>query len=129
MARTTVEEVKKIIDTDLNDSIIEAFINDANLIITDVFSGNSELSSDQLASLEKWLTAHLIACTRELQPAQEGVKDAKITYQGKTGIGLDATLYGQQCKLIDTTGLLARRLGQKRASIYAIPFDTDWEIT
>lgn len=119
--RTTATAVKQILDTDLDDPIVEAFITDANLIVTDIVGSSTDLSAEQKASIEKWLSAHMIACTRDQQASREGVEEADITYQGKTAMGLDATFYGQQVKLIDTTGLIAKSLGKARASVYAVP--------
>ena len=107
-------------NTSLSDSVIDAFIKPANLTISELL-GDSGLSADQLSEVERWFTAHLIACTRTLQPKSEGVLDATITYQGRTDMGLDSTFYGQQCKLLDTTGTLAAKLGRRSATIFAIP--------
>jgi len=125
MARTTADDVRKIIEIDLDldseDSIIDAFIDDANMVVTDLLGGSTVLSSNQLKSIEKWLAAHFIACSRDPQAQEEGTADAKIKYQGKTGMGLDATLYGQQAKMMDTTGILASKLGKKQARMHTIP--------
>ena len=118
--RTTATEVKQIIDTDLDDTIVTAFISDANPIVTDAIGSDTTLSSAQKASIEKWLSAHLIASTRDQQAAKEGDDDATITYQGKWGMGLDATSYGQMVKLLDTTGKIAASIGKKRASLKAV---------
>lgn len=123
-ARVTAEEVKEIIDTTLSDSSIEAYINAANLTVTRLL-GSSVLEDEELKEVERWLTAHFIACTRERQPRAEQVGEAGITYQGYTGIGLDATLYGQQVKVLDTTGTLSSQLGKRNVSVYAVTsFDT-----
>nr|NIS26427.1 hypothetical protein [candidate division KSB1 bacterium] len=103
--RTNAVDVKNIIDTDLSDVIVEEFVGDANLIVTDIVGSDTNLSDAQKESIEKWLTAHLLAATRDQQPQAEGAGDARITYQGKTsGLGLEGTMYGQQVLLIDTTG-------------------------
>jgi len=41
---------------------------------------------------------------------------ASIRYQGRTGLGLAATLYGQQVKMLDTSGTLAN-LGKKKSVV------------
>lgn len=120
MARVTATEVKQIISTDLSDTIVDVFIDSANLIVTEFVGSNTDLSSDQRKEIERWLTAHLIACTRDQKPQSERGGDAQITYQGRTGQGLMATFYGQQVTLLDTTGTLANSLGKKKASIYAV---------
>lgn len=118
--RVTALDVKQIIDTSLSDNIVTVFINTANTIVSDTLGDDTTLSTTQLEEIEKWLSAHLIASTRERQGQTEKVGDASITYQGKTGAGLDSTLYGQNVKMLDSTGKLAQKLGKKSATITAI---------
>ncbi len=118
MARTDVATVRKIIDTELSDSVIDAYIDSANLTITEVFENDSTLSSDFLAVLEQWLSAHLLSSTRERQFSKAAGGNASIEYT-PTGVGLQATLYGQQVISMDTTGRLAALSG-KRASMSAV---------
>lgn len=118
--RTTPEKVKEILDTDLTDDVVEAFILGASHTIDRVFSGNTTLSAEHLAEIERWLTAHLIAATREQQIAKAGVGGASVTYQGVTGKGLESTMYGQQVLALDTTGLMRSILMNRGASLKAI---------
>lgn len=118
--RTDAASVKIIIETELSDPVVDAFITTANLIVTDVLGSDTTLSTAQLTEIEKWLTAHLLASTREKQEQKEKVGDADVTYQGKTGMGLDATMYGQQVKILDTTGKMAQKLGKKSATMTAV---------
>lgn len=118
--RVTATEVKEIINTDLSDSVVETFISAANLTISKWLGDNSNLSSSQLKEIERWFTAHLIACTKDQQPLSEKTGDASIKYQGETGKGLKATFYGQQCLILDTTGILASNSGKRKATIRAI---------
>lgn len=118
--RVTAAELQEIISTSLSESVLDAFITGANLIVTEHLGDSEELSSAQLKEIERWLSAHLLACTRERQAKSENVKDASISYMGDSGKGLDATLYGQQVKLMDTSGVLAEVVGKKRATLYAI---------
>ncbi len=128
--RVDATEVKEIIETALSDAVIEAFIGAANITVTG-FLGSSTLTAAQLKEIERWFTAHLIASTRERQKASEGAGGASVTWHGNTDMGLDATLYGQQVKLLDTTGTfsaLAVTGGLKAVQIYAIPsFDEEEE--
>jgi len=74
--------------------------------------------------------AHFIATSREPQTQSESVGgEASVTYRGKTDMGLNATLYGQQALALDCSGLLAKA-GLKGASIKvwdhdAIDYDLD----
>lgn len=129
--RVDANEVKEIIDTALGESTIEAFITAANVIVTSLL-GSSGLGTAHLKEIERWLTAHLISCARDRTVRTEQAGQASITYETQPlGKGLDASLYGQQVKLLDTTGILAAEIGAaalKSASIYAITsFDTDVE--
>jgi len=121
MARTNSADVKNIIDTDLEDPVINAFINSANLMITKHLGTSTDLSAAQKKDIEMWLTAHLISATRDQQAQEEKVGDTQIKYQGKTGMGLDSTFYGQQVKMLDTSGVLASKLGKKEARMYTVP--------
>ncbi len=117
--RTTVEEVKQILnDTELSDPIIEGYIKAANSMINNVLSG--KLDEDTLEEIERWLTAHMIASTRERQAVKEGAGGAFIEYTGKFGEGLKSTSYGQMVLTMDTTGLMAA-LGMKQIKLIAIP--------
>jgi len=117
--RVIADELKEIIDTTRADGVLDTFITAANQMVTEHL-GSSGLSDDQLKEIERWLAAHLLASTLELQVKSEGTKDANISYQGQTGKGLDFTSYGQMVKMLDTTGTLAQVVGMKKASIYAV---------
>jgi hypothetical protein len=119
MARTTAVDVKQIIDTDLEDSIVEGYISAATSTVDEVLGADPSLSGDLKTEIERWFTAHLIASTREQQLSEAKAGPASAKFQGKTGMGLDATLYGQQVKAMDTTGKFAALSG-KRASMTAV---------
>ena len=102
----------------LTDSEIQAYITDANVLVNELLP-NSGLSSGLLKSIEKWLTAHMIASTRMRMAAREGAGGASITYTGVYGEGLKSTPYGQHVVALDTTGAFAS-LMLKRASITAV---------
>jgi len=118
MARVTALEVKDILDTDLSDSVVEAFISDASNLIDELFEDETGVSDELLASIEKWVAAHFVAI-RDQRPKSEKVGDASITYHGTSGKGLEFTPYGQQALLLDTTGRL-KSIGGKRATFKAV---------
>jgi hypothetical protein len=111
-ARTTVAEVKLIIETTLTDPSIQAFINGASLHVTQVLS--TTLSEEVLTEIEKWLTAHMIASTRERMAKSEEAGGAKISYLGKDGTGLEQTPYGQMVLSLDTTGAFKLLEGKRK---------------
>jgi len=118
--RVETSELKEIIETSLSDAVLETFIKAANLIVTEHLGSNSTLSDEQRKEIERWLAAHFLACTREQQAQREGVDKADIVYQGRTGMGLDSTYYGQMAKLLDVTGILAGIVGRRKAILYAV---------
>ena len=111
-ARTTTAKVKIVIDTELTDCA--AFIAIATLQV-DAIAALGILSTDILEQIETWLSAHYVAI-RDRQASSVKVLDSAHTYDGKTGMGLQATLWGQQALLMDTTGTLASA-GRRRASV------------
>jgi hypothetical protein len=119
VGRVTVNEVKRIIDTNLTDTIIEAFISGATNMVDQALEDDTDLSDDLKKEIERWLTAHMIAATRERQIESASAGSASVKYQGVTGKKLESTLYGQMVLTLDTTGRFAS-LGLKRASISAV---------
>jgi len=119
VARVTDDEVKEIIETSITTT---PFITVANLIVTERLA-NEGLGDSLLKEIERWLAAHLVAI-RDQRPQNERIGDANITYQGRSGLGLDATQYGQQVKILDTSGKLAN-LGKRVARIEMIDFSTE----
>jgi hypothetical protein len=115
--RVTAAEVKVILDnTALSDTDIDAYIVGANALVNSVLGTGTE---DILTEIEKWLTAHMIASTRERQAIKEGAGGASITYSGNYDTMLSSTSYGQMVMTLDSTGLMAA-LGMKAVRIIAI---------
>lgn len=117
-ARTTATEVKQIMDTSLADAVVDYYITVAAEIVDDL-DANTTLGGTRLEEIERWLTAHLIAVTRERQGQKEKIGDAEITYAGKFDMNLQSTTYGQVAAMLDSSGTLAQ-LGRRKISIKAI---------
>jgi len=117
MARVTEAEVQAIIDYDPAIADITPFITAANALVNEKFAG-SGVSAALLKEIERWLSAHYIAI-RDPRLRNEKIGDASVTYQGKEGMYLDATQYGQQAKTLDPTGTLAN-IGKRAMRIQAI---------
>jgi hypothetical protein len=117
--RTNDTEVKQIITTTSNTT---PFIEAASVLV-DVHLTGKGLSDATLKQIEKWWAAHLFAVS---DPRVEKTKTGKAedTFQGKTGMGLNATLYGQQVLLFDTTGTLANA-GKRPATFETIQSPTE----
>jgi len=103
--RVTATEVKAIMDTELTDVQVNAYITSANVTVNEIM-GTTE-TTDILKEIERWLCAHMISITRERQAAKEGADEANITYTGKYGMALQSTSYGQMVLTLDTTGAFA----------------------
>lgn len=105
MARVTVDEVRSIISTTADDPTIHQYIASTQALM-DLLIGKG-LTAPQMKEIERWLTAHLIASTRDRQAREEGAGGAYIKYTGLTYTGLRGTTYGQQAIVLDTSGTLA----------------------
>lgn len=116
--RTTVAEVKAIIETSLETEDIASYISDANTVVTDVLS-DTDLSAALLAKIEKWFTAHLISMSRERMARKEEVDGVRVEYMARYGLYLDATTYGQTVKTMDSSGRMSG-LGGKEAGLWSI---------
>lgn len=118
--KTTVEKVKDIIETELEDSIIQSYIDGADVWLLAALSEVS-LPNDLFAEIERWVAAHMIAYSRERTAASEEAGGAKIVYSGKFGTGLNGTSYGQTAVNLDYTGTLADIVGgNKKIKFFAI---------
>ena len=119
--RTTVDLVKDILDdTELDEDVIESFINSANVFVTAALG--TTLGTSLLAEIERWIAAHMIVSTRERQSVKEEAGTAKIQWAGVWGSGLLSTTYGQTAVALDTSNTLSAIAKIKgSASIRAVP--------
>lgn len=111
--RVTAAQVMEIISTSQSTAVVNAFINSAHAVVEANLAG--ALDETLLTQIELWMAAHFLAMKDQRKSAVK-VGDLSVTYQGQTGMGLKATLYGQQAMSMDTTGKLAS-LDTKRAVI------------
>lgn len=117
--RTTAPKVKVILDTELTDERVEAYISIASSMVDDVAAA-STTSATRLEEMERWLTAHLIAVTVERRPVEEEIgNDTAVKFASVFGPGLKSTDYGQMVAQLDPTGILAS-YGKKKIDITAI---------
>ena len=103
MVRVTDDQVRSIIE--LDEAVnLAPYIATANLLAEErlVSAGMTEA---RLAQIELWLSAHFAAIANP-QVQTETVGPLTTTYQQKLGLGLDATMYGQQAIVLDTSGRL-----------------------
>ena len=115
MARTTAAAVKLVLaggkDYDTaNVPDLTPYIDAASAMVDDVdecaTARGYTLSSTRLELIERWLAAHAYAMSD--QPyTSKNTNGAGATFQGQTGMSLDATKYGQMAKSLDNSGCLA----------------------
>ena len=116
--RTTIQLVKDIMPTALEDPEITAIITQANEMVTRTLSGEG-MEAGLLKDIETWLTAHIIAIGKERQVASEKVGDIWLTYNKNPSGFFQSTTYGQMVLILDTSGKFQTSNKQK-ASIVAI---------
>lgn len=111
--RTSAPQVAAILG-DNYDSLISltVFMETANVIVNTLVEKNAEnlgptLSDTLLELIERWLSAHCYAHADQIF-AYKQTGNAAATFQGVTGMGLTATLYGQTAIILDTTGYLSQ---------------------
>ena len=116
-SRTTAAAVKAIMDTDVTEAQISdsGILDDAYNFVTAKL-GDQSLGVDLLASIEKWVAAHMVSVglDRQLQRGKGG--PAEATYTGQYAMNLQMTSYGQMACSLDPSGTLAAAGGK---SVYA----------
>ena len=106
MARVTATEVKAILDdSELTDAQVDVYITSANTFVTDVLT-DASLTVATMKEIERWMTAHMIAMTRERQVKKAGAGGAEVEYVGYWSTGLNGTSYGQMAVSLDTSKTL-----------------------
>lgn len=107
MARTTLDAVRLIakVKRTVTETAFAPFIEAASHLV-DQCCLESDYSDDTLELIERWLAAHFY---HVLDPrrVQERADVISATYEGKTGMSLTFTRYGQQAMLLDVAGNLA----------------------
>jgi hypothetical protein len=111
MARTDAASVALVIEVDSSIDLT-VFIDTANEMVTELCTGTTNgptpaYSSTRLELIERWLAAHFYA-VRDNRRTQEQAGPVMESFQFKLGLGLDVTMYGQQVKILDTNGSLAK---------------------
>ena len=102
--RTSISDVKNVMETSLTDAQITAFITTANAMVYAYLDGKG-LSDTLLTHIETYVAAHLVTL-RDRRSASESADGVSFAYEGDIGQGLDSSTYGQTAQTLDTTGTL-----------------------
>lgn len=110
MPAPTVEDVRNVIETSASDVAVQAFIDDAALLVEKCVVGFSDART---SAVVRWVAAHLIASAGLDDGASSGAMtsrklgDASETYsRGALGQGLSGTSYGLAAIALDGRGCL-----------------------
>lgn len=115
--RTDSAAVCAVLETSLDDDQVNPFIQTANIMVTE-YLGASSLSATLLREIETHLSAHFVTL-RDRMAAREQADGVGFTYQGKFGMGLDSSQYGQTAQVLDSTGTLAQISDENRVGFLA----------
>jgi hypothetical protein len=123
LARTTSGAVQAILLQDydsLDNPDLTPFIETASSVVDDVSLCASQkgtpLATAKLELLERWLSAHCYCLVDRLYYSRKTGK-AEGIFQGRTGMNLDYTPYGQMAKSLDPTGCLVAVTSSMKAGM------------
>ena len=102
MARITPSQVKSVVGTSLED--ISTFISTAELVADEQLVGKG-MSDARVVQITLYLAAHFVTMN-DRQADSEKIGDSSIKYNGMTGMGLRASVHGQQAIALDTSKTL-----------------------
>lgn len=133
MAITTPGAVQDILGPHWDGSTsVSPFIRTAAALVSWLQSQDTEglLTDELLEEIETYLAAHFYAHSDQLFQSKSTGK-ASASFQGKTGMVLSSTQYGQTAMVLDVAGLLAQRSADAekgtRRTMRAIWLGTDDE--
>jgi len=94
--RATPEDVRGVINTNADKSVITGYIDDAHLEVKErVSAANAGYSDERMKKLEKYLAAHLVRFLWDRQEQTVDVADVRRDFSGAFGESLTATSAGQ----------------------------------
>lgn len=112
MGRTTAPLVKGILLRDYDSKRnpnLQPFIDSANMLVNRVkvlaAADSIAYLDSELEIIERWLSAHGYVMTDQNYQQSKTLQSSAI-YQGKTGMHLEASKYGQYAMDIDYSGVL-----------------------
>lgn len=129
MARTTAIAVMGVLRKgteggdydDINNPSLDPYIGAASLIVdrvrTCAIAKDKALTTAELEMIERWLSAHAYAMSDQTF-ASKSTSKSSASFHGQTGMGLDATKYGQFAKGLDPSGCLVAIFERKSAGAF-----------
>lgn len=115
------DAVKEIIDTDLADSRIHAFMNMAYYMTRPLAGKLSQCGGKSAEeAIVKLLSAHYIT-TADKVITQQSIGDYSVKFGDVLDMGLNASRYGQDAQTMDCSGTL-RKSHLRKASIRSVGY-------
>lgn len=128
-ASVDADAVKEIIDTDLTDARINRFLNVAYYVAKPIVNDLDDCGgSSMFCEIVVWLAAHLMTAYQRQTKSESVAGEWSVSYLGKEGLGLEASLYGQQVLAMDCSGMLSKA-SLKRATFDVISYEDLEETT
>jgi len=116
--------VKEIIDSNLSNARINAFINLAYYATIPLANKLDDCGgANALCEIQLWLAAHFLTVYERQTKSESVGGEWSVTYLGQDGKGFEASLYGQQALALDCSGMLAKA-GLKRAVMQVVDYET-----
>jgi hypothetical protein len=122
MARTNSTAVEALLMKDYDpDWSVASAIETASVMVDNVVAcasrKNVTLSTTNLEILERWLAAHYYSVS-DRPYEQKRTQQSWAKYQGKTGMGLESSHYGQTALGLDPSGCLEAINAKARAGVF-----------
>lgn len=133
MIRTTPDYVKGVLFRDYDRKAkpdMTPYITTASVLVDRcqdfAYRKGLTVTPADLELVERWLAAHFY-CVSDRTYKSRGQQGASGSFDGNTGMDLDATLYGQSARMIDPSGYLGvigEEGGAKKVGGFWAGYDT-----
>ena len=116
MARTNTSDVDDILDTTLDTTALQAYIDAASDVVDDIAANNSNISSGRLERIEKFYAAHLATAQ---DPRASSLSGANRSVSYESGDSDRQSSYFEVANSLDPTGILMEK--QKPTATLSVP--------
>ena len=119
-----IQDLRQLINSAESNEVLSVMLQTAEQMLVNTVDKDSDVSSDTRETIKLWLAAHFVHIKDRLEKevSSDGVR---MVFDGKTDVGLNATLYGQQAMAMDPTGFLAKTATSKGKLTFYIKQDFD----